>query len=126
LGFGITEALYIGAIGMLATLLSGLEVPTTATYMQLVSALERFSATLFHIGSSLFIVDMIKKNKRLTGLLTIILLHGVLDTLAALYQLTGNFVVLLLVEFLVFLAGLFLTLKLYRYALTGSPEEIIW
>ncbi|MDH5806710.1 MAG: YhfC family glutamic-type intramembrane protease [Candidatus Methanomethylicaceae archaeon] len=120
LGFGLTEAFYIGIISSLMTVIN---VPI---YMYGISMIERFSATIFHIGSTMFIVDMFKKRRGLLGLLIIIIIHGLIDTLAALYQIMLNQLLLIITEFSILIIGLFLTLKLYKKAIGESEESPVW
>lgn len=124
-GFGLIEAFYIGINGYLTQLFtSGLtDLPM---YYYTISGLERFSAFLFHVGSTLYIYDALKKGKRLLGFLLIVMLHGFMDSLAALYQFTGSFLILIIAEIVVLLAGLLLTLRLYKNAIIESEEEILW
>ncbi|MDW7970971.1 MAG: YhfC family glutamic-type intramembrane protease, partial [Nitrososphaerota archaeon] len=82
LGFGLTEAFHIGVSGLIASVAAGLTIP-----IYMISALERFSATMFHTGSTIFMVDMVKK-KGILGLILIIVIHGTIDTL--IYQFTQS------------------------------------
>lgn len=123
MGFGLTEAFYIGITGAISSLTMVVNVPI---HIYAISALERFSATIFHIGSTMFIVDMFKKKKGLLGLFAIVAVHGFIDTLAALYQLTQSQLLLISTEISVLIAGLFLTLKLYKKAIGESEEGISW
>lgn len=123
-GFGLVEAFYIGINGLLAQLLVSrqLDIPI---YYYAVSGLERFSAFLFHVGSTLYLFDSLKKRRGLLGFLVIIAIHGLMDSLAAFYQFTRSPIILILAEIVALLAGLLLTLKLYRNAVIES-KEISW
>jgi len=126
LAFGFTEAVYIAAL----TLLIATGIPETPSWMIPVSAtasaFERFSATLFHTGTSLYTADTARRGVGLRGALAVVVLHGSMDTATALYQSTQAYsmlntsIALALGEAAVvagLLAGLLLTLKLRRKVL---------
>lgn len=123
LGFGLTEAFYIGIIGTVASLMTVISAPI---YMYGISAIERFSTTVFHIGSTMFIVEMFKKKRGLLGLLIIVIIHGLMDTLAALYQLIPSQALLIATEVSILIVALLLTLKLYKKAINESEEGPLW
>lgn len=124
-GFGLTEAFYIGVTGLILQLTISQVVTISIPYYA-ISSLERFSASLFHVGSTLYIFDSLKKGKGLTGFLLIVAVHGLIDSLAAFYQFTGSTIILILVESIALLMGLLFTLKLYRKALLEPREETLW
>lgn len=90
--------------------------------MHALAVLERFSARSLHVGGLLLVVDYYKKGKGLYGFAIVVALHGVIDTLAALTQLTGSEVLLAILEVTALATGLTLLLKLYRKAIE-EPEE---
>lgn len=122
LGFGLIEAFYVGIAGFIGILFSG-QVDNAPVYYYAISSLERFSALLFHVGSTLYLYDAWTKNRGVKGLLLIVGIHGSLDTFAALYQLTASPFALVTVEILVLIAGLTLTLRLYKSALTEIERK---
>ena len=124
-GFGLTEAFYIGINGFISQFLIGQQF-NIPIYYYIISGFERFSVVLFHIGSTLYIFDSIKRGKGLIGFLIIVAIHGLIDFLAVFYQFTGNFIILISTEIIVLLIGLFLTLKLYKKAIEEPKEEILW
>jgi len=126
LAFGFTETVYIATL----TLLVATGIPETPSWMIPVSAtasaFERFSATIFHTGTSPYIADTARRGVGLRGALTVVVLHGSMDTAAALYQLTQAYNVLNASIALALggvavvvglLAGLLLTMKLRRRVL---------
>lgn len=123
LGFGVAESILLGFSALLSSFLfsgspAGVDIPL---YMYMVATYERFSAALFHVGSTLFLVDMSANNRKWTGLLAVILIHGTLDSGAAFYNFTENPIVLVAVEIGLLLAALLLTLKLVKKAL-ATPK----
>jgi len=126
LAFGFTEAVLVAVLSPLLATTSP-EIPLWV--IAILSAFERFSAALFHTGTSLYIADATRRDTALRGVLVVITLHGSLDTVATLYQLTQTYkvldalIALIIAEIAVvvlLLVGLLLTLKLRRRVL----EEI--
>lgn len=74
---------YIGLVSYIQLLLLS-RPPDVPMYMHALAVLERFSACAFHVGSLLLIVDYYKKRKGLHGFTIVVILHGVIDTPAAL------------------------------------------
>lgn len=127
LGFGLTEAFTIALYQILSTILTG-KVVDVSIVSCFVSVLERFSAVLFHVGSLLFLISFVKKKKGMIGLTILIFIHGTIDSLAVYYQLTMNNLVLLLVELIALVTGLFLTLFFINKAKIEQivPESPRW
>ena len=126
LGFGVAEAFYVAVVGsiILASGLTGASgVPLHAYAL---SAIERFSASLFHVGSTLLLIHAIKQGRKYMGFATVVAVHGTIDTLASLTQLTGNPILLAITEILALVAGLIMTLKLYRKAIEEPEEKLFW
>jgi len=126
LAFGLAEAVFVAVLFLSAAA----NIPEIPVWMLAVSAaasaFERFSAALFHIGTSLYIADAARRGAALRGVLTVATIHGFIDTAAALYQaiqtyrVLDDFTALVLGEVAVvtgLIIGLFLTLKLRRRAL---------
>ncbi|MEM4717461.1 MAG: YhfC family glutamic-type intramembrane protease [Desulfurococcaceae archaeon] len=123
-GFGLVEAFYIGITGFISTIFTGYTVIAPIYYYAL-SALERFSTFLFHVGSALYLYNSwIRKNRK--GALVIIGIHGFIDTLATLYQFTADKALLIVIEALVLVTGLTLILKLYKSAIIEAEEKVMW
>lgn len=126
LAFGFAEAVFISVLSLL-TVASIPEIQLWTTPVSAVaSAFERFSVALLHTGTSLYIADSARGGAALKGVLTVVALHGSIDTAAALYQVAQTYRVLNASAALVFgevsvvvglLVGLLLTLKLRRRVL---------
>jgi len=121
LAFGLAEAVFVAVLSLSAAA----NIPEIPVWMfaasAAASAFERFSTALFHIGTSLYIVDAARRGAALRGVLTVVITHGFIDTAAALYQTTqmyrilDAFTALVLGEVAVVAGltiGLLLTLKL--------------
>lgn len=125
LGFGVTEAFFVGIVGFIQLTL--LAVPINQPlYVHALSALERFSVTLFHAGSTLLLVDMVKKGKRYLGLALVTAVHGTIDTLASLTQLVGGGALLVATEVATAIAGLIMVLRLYGKAIEEPESRVLW
>jgi len=126
LAFGFAEAVF-AAVRLLLAAASIPEVPAWMIVASAAaSAFERFSAALFHIGTSLYIADAARRGAALRGILVVITIHGFMDSTAALYQTAQMYRVLdvltalVLVEVAVaagLVIGLLLTLRLRRRVL---------
>ena len=88
LSFGFTEAVIVAALALLlASILASETTPLwMATLSGMVAAFERFSATLFHVGTSLYIAHTANQGAALRGVLAVTAIHGSIDTAAAIYQ----------------------------------------
>jgi len=88
LAFGLAEAVFIAVLSLSAA--AGIpEIPVwMLAASAAASAFERFSAALFHVGTSLYIADAAHRGVALRGVLTVVTIHGFIDTAAALYQIT--------------------------------------
>jgi len=128
LGFGVTEALYVGVSGFIySALIAGVtNARGVPTYLYALSVAERFSASLFHVGSTLFLVHAAKSGISRVGVAVVVVVHGSIDTLAALTQLTGSPILLAATEALTLAVGLVLVLKLYKGAIQEPEERPIW
>ncbi len=127
-GFGLTEAFFVGLSGFIVQFIAVMgETPVSIIanvplHYYPIASLERFSALLFHFGSTIYIFDSAKIGKWLQGLLVIIALHGLIDFLAAFSQLTGNPIAVVVTEITTLLVGVGLTLKFYKKAVMEREE----
>lgn len=121
LGFGFTEALFLGILSLVSSLSKGI-VHEISLQVGLIGMLERFSAVLFHVGSVLFLVSMVKKNHRVIGVSLIITIHGIIDSLASYFQLTKSYLVLITTEILIFVVGISLVLFLIKKAIQEQTD----
>jgi len=121
LAFGFAEAVFVAV----RPLLAAASIPEVPAWMiaasAAASAFERFSAALFHIGTSLYIADAARGGVALRGVLTVTAIHGFIDTAAILCQTAQMYRVLDVLTALVLgevavvaglVIGLLLTLKL--------------
>jgi len=121
LAFGLAEAAFTAVLLLsVAAGIPGVSVRTIVA-SAVASALERFSATLFHVGTSLYIADAARRGAALRGVLTVIIIHGFADSAVALYQMTQAFTALVLAEVAVAM-GLLIGLLL-AYELRGRVLE---
>jgi len=88
LSFGFTEAVIVTALALLLafTVTPGTPTLWMAALSGVAAAFERFSATLFHVGTSLYIAHTANQGAALRGVLTVTAIHGSIDTAAAIYQ----------------------------------------
>jgi len=86
LGFGVTEAVIVTLATVIPLALNGttLDVPLISA---IVSLAERYFATLFHVGTAVFLAHAFRSSFGRRGLLYMIALHTVMDTGAAYLQL---------------------------------------
>ena len=126
LGFGVAEAFYVAIVGFILLIIGLAGAGEAPLHVYALSAAERFSATMFHVGSTLLLIHTIRLGRRIMGFTTVVAVHGALDTLAALTQLTRSPALLILTEILALAAGLAITLKLYRKAIEEPIEEPLW
>ncbi|MEM4869609.1 MAG: YhfC family glutamic-type intramembrane protease [Desulfurococcaceae archaeon] len=124
-GFGLMEAFFVGITGLITQLFAG-QVVKVPFYYYVVSGIERFSALLFHAGSTLYLYNAWSIGRGLKGFAVIVVVHGFIDTLAACYQFTGDVVLLVFIEILVLAIGLLLTLKLYKKTLVDKEDGVPW
>jgi len=126
LAFGLAEAVFVAVLSLLAA--AGIsEIPIWMIAVSAAaSAFERFSAALFHVGTSLYIADAARRSTALRGVLTVVTIHGFIDSAVALYQTNQMCKVLDALTALVLgdvavvaglMIGLLLTLKLRRRVL---------
>jgi len=94
LAFGLAEAVFVAVTSLLASAV----IPEIPIWMiaasAAASAFERFSAALFHVGTSLYIADAARKGAALRGILIVTTIHGFIDSAAALYQIAQTYRVL--------------------------------
>jgi len=97
LGFGITEVVMIVVNALIAALLLGksLDAPPAAMLLSLV---ERYFAVLFHIGTTIFLAYAYNLGFGKRGLVAMVAIHTVVDSLVAYYQLTQNIALLYILE----------------------------
>ncbi|ASJ10404.1 hypothetical protein A3L12_03365 [Thermococcus sp. P6] len=127
LGFGITEVFFIVAMSVVGSLTTGeaLEVqPGTA----LLSMVERYFAVLFHVGTGIYLAHSYTKGRGRTGLVAMIGLHTLIDSLSAYYQLTKSAAILYGVEVVVALSALGLLYLTVPKVKAEPPEEerVLW
>ncbi len=86
LGFGVTEAVVIAVAKVLPVALKGgsVEVPLLSA---LLSMAERYFATLFHVGTAVFLAYSARQGFGKRGLIYMIGLHTIIDSGAAYFQL---------------------------------------
>ncbi len=128
LGFGLAEAVIIPVMSLFQ---AGAPLTALPFRWRFLSLLERFLVTIFHGCTTAIIAYAYKRNWGLKALAALMVGHGVIDTLAAYYQLSGSQFALVSSFFTtaVIAAGLFYFLK-KRIALgqrtdsTSSNSEI--
>lgn len=127
LGFGITEVFVIAGAALAGALATGkpLDVPLSTT---LLSMVERYFVVLFHVGTGIYLAYAYREGYGKTGLLAMIGIHTVIDSLAAYYQLTKSEPVMYTVEFITALAALGLLYYMIPKAKVELPkeEEALW
>ena len=91
IGFGLGEAVLIPLIGLLFG-----EAPTTIFSLNssLLGLYERFLVFLFHGSSTALMAYSFQRGWGTKGLIVLIVSHGLMDTLASFYQITGSKIVL--------------------------------
>ena len=122
LGFGVTEALVLAAMAVAGALATGasLEVsPGTAV----LSMVERYFTVLFHVGTAVYLAYAYREGFGREGLITVVILHTIIDSLAAYYQLTKNEPLLYAVEVLVAVIALALMYHTIPKAKVEFPKE---
>ncbi|NJE05810.1 YhfC family intramembrane metalloprotease [Thermococcus sp. M36] len=127
LGFGITEVFVIAGAALAGALATGkpLDVPLSTA---LLSMLERYFVVLFHVGTGIYLAYAYREGYGKTGLLAMIGIHTVTDSLAAYYQLTKSEPVMYAVEFITALTALGLLYYMIPKAKVELPkeEEALW
>ncbi|WP_297089803.1 YhfC family glutamic-type intramembrane protease [Thermococcus sp.] len=127
LGFGITEVFVIAGAALAGALATGkpLDVPLSTA---LLSMVERYFVVLFHVGTGIYLAYAYREGYGKTGLLAMIGIHTVIDSLAAYYQLTKSEPVMYTVEFITALAALGLLYYMIPKAKVELPkeEEALW
>ncbi len=127
LGFGITEVLFIVGTALSAAFTTGepLDVPLSAAVL---SMLERYFVVLFHVGTGIYLAYASQNGFGKRGLIAMIGLHAIIDSLAAYYQLTKSEPVLYGAELITILV----TLGLLYYTIPKAKsepveeEKVIW
>ncbi len=111
IGFGLSEAI----IFPLFSLLPSNAPPTSLSVgLNFLSLAERFFVTIFHGTSTAILSYAYSKDKGFKALLGLIIAHGIIDTFAANYQLTGSKYVLgfsLILTAVISASLLYLTLR---------------
>ncbi|NJE61514.1 YhfC family glutamic-type intramembrane protease [Thermococcus sp. 21S7] len=122
LGFGITEVFVIAGAALAGALATGepLDVPLSAA---LASMVERYFVVLFHVGTGIYLAYAYREGYGRTGLLAMIGIHTVIDSMAAYYQLTKSTPVMYAVEFITALVALGLLYHTIPKAKLELPEE---
>lgn len=127
LGFGITEVFVIAGAALAGALATGkpLDVPLSTA---LISMVERYFVVLFHVGTGIYLAYAYREGYGKTGLLAMIGIHTVIDSLAAYYQLTKSEPTMYAVEVisaLVALGLLYYTIPKAKLELP-KEEEALW
>ena len=127
LGFGITEVFVIAGAALAGALLTGeaLDVPLGTA---LLSMIERYFVVLFHVGTGIYLAYAYREGFGRSGLLAMIGVHTVIDSLSAYYQLTKNVRVLYTVEVITAVVALVLLYYTIPKAKLELPqeEEALW
>ncbi|WP_209475660.1 YhfC family glutamic-type intramembrane protease [Thermococcus stetteri] len=133
LGFGLTEVLFIVIVPIITVVATGgkLDVPVLQA---LLSMIERYFAVLFHVGTAVYLAYASRNGFGGKGLLSMAVLHGFVDTLAAYGQLLFIENKILAMKFTLGLEVLFaiITIALLVYTLplarVEEPEEekVMW
>ena len=125
IGFGLGEAILVPALQAIQLSTLGGITPKLTT--ALVSMLERYLATLFHAGTTVVLAYSYKNGFGKKALLSLSIVHGIIDTFAAYYQFRASAIVLAIIYVLLLAVSLFLL----RYGLPKVKEEreedrIVW
>ena len=125
IGFGLGEAILVPALQAIQLSTLGGITPKLTT--ALVSMLERYLATLFHAGTTVVLAYSYKNGFGKKALLSLSIVHGIIDTFAAYYQFRASAIVLAITYVLLLAVSLFLL----RYGLPKVKEEreedrIVW
>ena len=127
LGFGITEVFVIAGTALAAALATGesLDVPVSAA---VISMVERYFVVLFHVGTGVYLAYAAQNGFGKKGLIAMIGLHALIDSLAAYYQLMKSEPVLYGVELITALAALGLLYYTLPKAKSEPVEEekVLW
>ena len=113
LGHGVAEALIV----LLPVLFT---VPFSSLY---IAILERFLATILHIGLTVIVWNGFQLNKRYKYLLIAIVLHGLVNSLIPIFSMTNNLI--LLMESSLALIDICIIIYIYRSKKYYLREEII-
>ncbi len=127
LGFGITEVFVIAGAALAGAMATGkpLDVPLSTA---LLSMVERYFVVLFHVGTGIYLAYAYREGFGKSGLLVMIGIHAVIDSLAAYSQLTKSEPTMYAVEFITALAALGLIYYTVPKAKVEMPkeEEALW
>ncbi|NJE42831.1 YhfC family glutamic-type intramembrane protease [Thermococcus sp. GR6] len=127
LGFGVTEAFFVGIIAAVAAIASEtpLDVPVSTALFSLV---ERYFAVLFHVGTTVFLAHAYREGFGKKGLIAIVGLHTVVDSMAAYYQLRGSETFMYATEAIFAVIALALMYYIIPRVKVEKPEEekVIW
>jgi hypothetical protein len=123
LGFGVAEAFAITLLTFPTQIMYLSTAPADIVLASVfLSVYERFAVAVFHIGVALYMLDMVRRGRGLLGLGIAIAIHGVVDSLAMLYQYLGKIEFLAITEVLVIVIAIVFVLKIYRKALTEMQQ----
>ena len=127
LGFGVTEVFFMVGTALATALATGepLDVPLTGA---VISLLERYFVVLFHVGTGIYLAYAAQNGFGKRGLIVMIGVHSLLDSLAAYYQLMKSEPVLYGAELITALAALGLMYYTLPKAKSEPAEEekVIW
>lgn len=133
LGFGVTEVLFVAVMPIILVAATGekLDVPVIQA---LLSMVERYFAVLFHVGTTVYLAHASRNGFGKKGFLTMAVLHGFVDTLAAYGQLLTLKSEELAMKFIIGLEVIFAVIAIALIAYTlqlariEEPEEekVIW
>ena len=97
LGFGITEVAMLVVSQVIIVILLGGSIDAPVD-MAILSLIERYFAVLFHIATTMFLAYAYAQGFGKRGLIMMILLHTLIDSMAAYYQLTQSVEIMYIVE----------------------------
>ena len=122
LGFGMTEVFVIAGATLAGALATGepLDVPLSTA---VISMLERYFVVLFHVGTGIYLAYACREGFGRKGLLAMIGIHSVIDSLAAYYQFTKSEPLMYAVEFITAVVALGLLYYTIPKAKTEPAEE---
>jgi hypothetical protein len=119
-GFGLGEAIVLPLLGII-TLKAGL--PLVTTPLLYLGLIERILALLFHTSTTMAFSQYYKLGHGRASLLLMIMLHGIIDSLAVYYQLAKSMFSLAVSYTIIALAAGIILYKLLPKARKETQEE---
>lgn len=116
IGFGLGEAILIPFLGLFVS-----QTPTTAFSLNIsfLTLFERFVVTLFHGSSTALMAYAYQRGWGTKALVGLIFAHGVMDSLAAYYQLNGSEIILAVELLLV----TYISISVFVYTMRRVRED---